>query len=61
MQIFLNLKKFIFILGGVMGAFMTGLFAQLEFNPGGADGAFYGHGVQVWYQVAGIFTDIGIY
>ena len=44
-----------------MGAFMTGLFAQLEFNPGGANGAFYGHGVQLAYQLAGIGTAIGIY
>ena len=39
---------------------MTGLFAQLSWNPAGADGAFYGHGVQVWFQIAGILTAIGI-
>jgi len=49
-----------FILGGAMGAFMTGLFCQLSFNSGGADGAFYGHPVQMWYQIAGILTAIGI-
>ncbi len=43
-----------------MGAFMTGLFCQLDFNPNGADGAFYGHPVQMWYQIAGILTAIGI-
>jgi len=40
---------------------MTGLFAQKELNAGGADGAFYGHPVQLWYQIAGILTGIGIY
>jgi ammonia channel protein AmtB len=40
---------------------MTGLFAQLSNNPGGADGAFYGHRAQLWYQIAGILTAIGIY
>jgi len=40
---------------------MTGLFAQKELNGGGADGAFYGHPVQLWYQIAGILTGIGIY
>ncbi len=40
---------------------MTGLFAQLSNNPGGADGAFYGHPAQLWYQIAGILTAIGIY
>jgi ammonia channel protein AmtB len=43
-----------------MGAFMTGLFCQLDFNPGGADGAFYGHPIQLGYQLAGIATAIGI-
>jgi ammonia channel protein AmtB len=44
-----------------MGAFMTGLFTELSNNPGGADGAFYGHPVQLWYQIAGILTAIGNY
>ncbi len=44
-----------------MGAFMTGLFAQIENNPAGANGAFYGHGVQLWYQIAAILTAIGNY
>ncbi|CAF2697182.1 unnamed protein product [Rotaria sp. Silwood2] len=46
--------------GGISGAFMTGLFAQKWVNPsGGADGAFYGHPVQLWYQIVGILTAIG--
>ncbi|CAF0880484.1 unnamed protein product [Adineta steineri] len=46
--------------GGIAGAFMTGLFAQKKMNPsGGADGAFYGNPVQMWYQIAGILTAIG--
>jgi ammonia channel protein AmtB len=49
------------ILGGIMGAFMTGLFSQLSWNSGGADGAFYGRPVQLWYQIAAILTAIGIY
>ncbi|CAF5155574.1 unnamed protein product, partial [Rotaria sp. Silwood1] len=46
--------------GGISGAFMTGLFAQKWVNPsGGANGAFYGHPIQLWYQIAGILTAIG--
>ncbi|CAF1022207.1 unnamed protein product [Adineta steineri] len=45
--------------GGIIGAFMTGLFCQLSQNPAGADGAFYGHPVQMWYQIAGILTAVG--
>ncbi|CAF3773420.1 unnamed protein product [Adineta steineri] len=45
--------------GGMIGAFMTGLFSELSNNPGGADGAFYGHPIQLWYQIAGILTAIG--
>ncbi|CAF3595717.1 unnamed protein product [Rotaria sp. Silwood1] len=46
--------------GGISGAFMTGLFAQQWVNPsGGANGAFYGHPIQLWYQIAGILTAIG--
>ncbi len=44
-----------------MGAFMTGLFAQLDNNPAGADGAFYGNPIQMWYQLAGILTAVGKY
>ena len=38
---------------------MTGLFTDLGSNSGGADGAFYGRPVQLWYQIAGILTAIG--
>ncbi|CAF0932990.1 unnamed protein product [Rotaria sp. Silwood1] len=46
--------------GGIIGAFMTGLFSQRSFNSiNGADGAFYGNPIQMWYQLAGILTAIG--
>ncbi|CAF3750324.1 unnamed protein product [Rotaria sp. Silwood1] len=46
--------------GGISGAFLTGLFAEKWVNPsGGANGAFYGHPIQLWYQIAGILTAIG--
>ncbi|CAF3896388.1 unnamed protein product, partial [Rotaria sordida] len=46
--------------GGVLGAFMTGLFPQKSINPvNGNDGAFYGRPIQLWYQIAGILTAIG--
>jgi ammonia channel protein AmtB len=49
-----------FCIGGILGAFMTGLFAQQSLNvAGGADGAFYGRPIQLWYQIAGILTAIG--
>jgi ammonia channel protein AmtB len=47
-------------LGGILGAFMTGLFSQQSVNPtGGFDGAFYGRPIQLWYQLVGILTAIG--
>ncbi|CAF3889094.1 unnamed protein product [Rotaria sordida] len=46
--------------GGIAGAFMTGLFAERWVNPnGGANGAFYGNPIQLWYQIIGILTAIG--
>ncbi|CAF4696150.1 unnamed protein product [Rotaria sp. Silwood2] len=46
--------------GGITGAFLTGLFAEKSVNPiNGADGAFYGRPIQLWYQIAGILTAIG--
>ncbi|CAF1382418.1 unnamed protein product [Adineta steineri] len=33
--------------GGIIGAFMTGLFCQLLSNPAGADRAFYEHPIQI--------------
>ncbi|CAF2615652.1 unnamed protein product [Rotaria sp. Silwood2] len=42
------------------GAFLTGLFSQRSMNTiNGADGAFYGNPIQMWYQLAGILTAIG--
>ncbi len=47
-------------IGGMAGAFMTGLFCQKSVNvDGGADGAFYGRPIQLGYQIAGILTAIG--
>ncbi|CAF4422599.1 unnamed protein product, partial [Rotaria sp. Silwood2] len=46
--------------GGIIGAFLTGLFAEKWVNPvNGTDGAFYGRPIQLWYQIAGILTAIG--
>jgi Amt family ammonium transporter len=48
------------LIGGIAGAFMTGLFCEKWVNvDGGADGAFYGRPIQLWYQIAGILTAIG--
>jgi len=48
------------LIGGIAGAFMTGLFCQKSVNPeGSVDGAFYGRPIQLWYQIAGILTAIG--
>lgn len=41
-------------LTGVLGALGLGLFAQLRIDPSGADGAFYGHGMQFVYQLVGV-------
>lgn len=38
---------------------MTGLFCERSWNEAGADGAFYGRPIQLWYQIAGILTAIG--
>jgi ammonia channel protein AmtB len=46
-------------LGGIIGAFLTGLFSQKSLNAAGADGAFYGRPIQMWYQIVGILTGIG--
>ncbi len=52
--------EIVFCIGGILGAFMTGLFSQQSVNvAGGADGAFYGRPIQLWYQIAGILTAIG--
>jgi hypothetical protein len=41
-------------LTGVLGALGLGLFAQLRIDPSGADGAFYGNGMQFVYQLVGV-------
>ncbi|CAF1553744.1 unnamed protein product [Adineta steineri] len=46
--------------GGILGAFLTGLFSEKAVNPSAAfDGAFYGRPIQLWYQTVGILTAIG--
>ena len=40
---------------------MTGLFSDLAMNEAGANGAFYGRPIQMWYQIAGILTAIGMF
>ena len=56
----LSLMMLFSSLGGIAGAFMTGLFAEQSMNPtGGVDGAFYGRPIQMWYQIVGILTAIG--
>ena len=55
-----NEEKNVLLLGGITGAFLTGLFAEKSWNSNGADGAFYGRPIQMWYQIAGILTAIGI-
>jgi Amt family ammonium transporter len=46
-------------LTGVLGAIGLGLFAQLRMDPLGANGAFYGHPMQLVYQVCGVLLAIG--
>ena len=41
-------------MGGVWGAFATGIFATLAVNPGGADGLIMGNATQLVKQLAGI-------
>ena len=44
-------------LTGMLGALGLGFFAQLRIDPlGGADGAFYGHPMQLVYQLVGILV-----
>ncbi|CAF3400658.1 unnamed protein product, partial [Rotaria sp. Silwood2] len=46
--------------GGIIGAFLTGLFPEKWVNSkDGVNGAFYGRPIQLWYQIAGILTAIG--
>jgi Amt family ammonium transporter len=41
-------------MGGTFGTLAVGFFASLAINPAGRNGLFYGHGVQVLIQLAGI-------
>lgn len=43
-------------IGGIVGAFCTGLFCQIDINSLGANGAFYGNPLQMWKQLAGILV-----
>jgi len=46
-------------IGGLAGSLMTGLFAEDFINPStGHSGAFYGNGIQFWYQIAAILVVI---
>ena len=45
---------------GTWGVFATGLFASKADTPGGVDGAFFGRGVMLGYQIAGILS-VAIY
>lgn len=40
--------------GGTLGAVLTGLFATVAVNPGGANGLFYGHPAQLLVQVIAV-------
>jgi Amt family ammonium transporter len=42
--------------GGALGMLLTGLFAEKWI--GGVNGAFYGNGIQFWYQLAACMTTI---
>jgi len=44
---------------GVVGSFLTGLFAQKKWNPSIEDGSFFGHSKQIGYQMAGIASIAG--
>ncbi|MEB3284360.1 MAG: ammonium transporter [Candidatus Sericytochromatia bacterium] len=42
--------------GGVLGALLTGVFASKSLNPGGADGALYGHFELLGVQILAVFS-----
>lgn len=42
-------------LGGLLGTLLTGLFSQRDVNSRIQNGAFYGHPIQLWYQLVGVF------
>jgi Amt family ammonium transporter len=43
-------------LGGIIGMILTGLFSQSDVNSNTKNGAFYGHPIQLWYQILGILV-----
>jgi Amt family ammonium transporter len=46
-------------IGGIWGAFATGLFAQKALNPAGNNGLFFGNPKQLLLQLAGIGSTLG--
>ena len=40
--------------GGILGALLTGVFAQKSLNPGGSDGLLAGNAAQLWKQFVGV-------
>jgi ammonium transporter, Amt family len=42
------------LVGGIIGALLTGVFANVAVNPGGADGLLYGNGAQFVEQLIGV-------
>ena len=46
--------------GGILGALLTGVFAQKALNPGGADGLLAGNPAQLGKQLVGIVV-VGAY
>ncbi len=46
--------------GGILGALLTGVFAQKSLNAGGADGLLAGNAAQLWKQFVGVAV-VGAY
>ena len=46
-------------LGGLIGTILTGVFCQSDVNADIKNGAFYGHPMQLWYQLVGALVVIG--
>ncbi|MCA1832420.1 MAG: ammonia channel protein, partial [Actinobacteria bacterium] len=47
------------MVGGIVGALLTGVFATLAINPAGADGAAYGHAAQIVKQAIAVGATLG--
>jgi Amt family ammonium transporter len=45
-------------IGGIVGAFLTGVFANVAVNPAGANGLFKNNGAQVVNQIVGVLATI---